>query len=138
MPRERDTSGSGQMHDVIPFANVFVEELQQIADDQVGAQGHVEHFLRIGSPSVADQVVAGKADDQQIRDVALAKLLLFDATASQIEKHLIAEGRVAERRIVFGTDLRRRAHRMRENPPLIRALVLTDDIVRPGILFVIE
>src|SRR5262249_40807959 len=54
----------GEHQEVIALAYFGVEESEQIAQEQIGPQGGVEHFLRIRPPRVSDGIVRGKANQQ--------------------------------------------------------------------------
>ncbi|MFO0845851.1 MAG: hypothetical protein U0797_26290 [Gemmataceae bacterium] len=126
-------------HDVLALADLLVEERQQLLDQQVAAQGDVEHLLRVRPPRVADQVVRREAEAQKIWPVPAAESLRHDRLLGQPQQHLVAERRGAQGGVVVGPVLLRPVgERVGEGAALVVALALAPALVGAGVLLVVE
>ncbi len=76
---------------VAPLADPAVEKVEQILDQVVGAQRRVQDLLGVRPPGMADGVVAGKTDAQQIEGFPAAELLGVDGFLDEVEQQVIAE-----------------------------------------------
>ena len=88
----------------------FVDARQQFADGAIRPDCDVVHLRAVGAEAVADRVVRGETDAQQIRDAALAELLGLDRRQRKAQKQVVAE-RTAEHRVVQGSRHRREGAR---------------------------
>ena len=129
----------GEAEHVFVLAHRLVEEFQHVGHDLVRTQRGVEHLLRVGTPAVADAVVAGETDAQQVGHVVLAEFLGNDRLLDEFQQKFIAIGRVVERLVIgLGELLRSAVGRVREDGALPGALALADALVHAAVFGVVD
>ena len=122
-----------------PLADLLVEERQQLRQLPVRPERDVEDLLRVRPPGVADDVVARKADRQQVRHVVLAELLGDDGRLDQLQQKVVAERRVGQGVVVrLARPLEAPVDRVRKRDPLPNAFAFPEDRVRPAVLYIVE
>src|SRR5262245_59652038 len=74
-------------------ADLLVEKAEKIAELAVGAVGDVFDFEAVGAEIVADEVVGGEIDAEQVGEGVFAEVLAKDDGPSGFERDFVAERR---------------------------------------------
>ena len=74
----------------------LVEKAEEVRQLAVHAQGGVHGLVTEGAEIVADVIIGGKTDDQEVRDVVLSQVFLDDRLTGELQLVIGGPGRVLE------------------------------------------
>ena len=83
----------GENHQRVARTHLDFDKVEQLANQEIGAQRHVVDFRRVRAGAMSDVVVRREAQRQHVRAGVLAELFVRNRLLRELLQHLVAERR---------------------------------------------